>query len=1209
MAQPNDALRLLEADLQALSLQASRVEGGVFGGLFSSGSGPLDPDVRDAAEDALTRLRAGDAVASDPERPLSENATTPALRAALLACASPRSDVALAGLRCAQRLVTPAMRADELCALADALGAEETQDEEVLNRESESDAVAVAKAQTLLRALELDACFDQKDASFRVAKRVTAACFTLLASANESARSRATNGGVLGGGPSEALSHFPARESGSKTRGSKPADARVVAAEAAAFRACERAFEEASRDRKDDGRKRAFAFAFGVFRDLCDAAKSDDARAARFALDALTRALDARPLSANAVYAFESDDRGDDRGVEAIKTHLCATLVTKTFSDATVVSQGLGARSGRRRDSADAVAEGRAATKCAVAFLRFAKPRRRDEKYVVERRSSVSASAFSASTSASAGKKRAPSPSAKSSFFAFLSPPRDAEDAEDEEDEDDARTTRESVEFPGKETETDLRSADAKVSDAFVDPFAAERTLFLGSFASSLEREMAPWRRSAALDALRTVAGDPELLRLARGGDADAFGDVTDILARVAEAGVSVRSDGDASDVAFSAALTMSGLTADTTRPHEARKEDAVPLRVAAAFRDASVAARGASLPAAFFFRDFEDSDETGHVAHAVFLALDGVLTLCSSLETLADESVFLKDDALKNDVCHMVERAWVSLESCLSTAFARVPGEAATLELCRALQALTRAAAAAGAEEAKDACLASLCAFSVSGDVLVLEKSAHAFRAMLNAAQSLVDADALGFRGWFAALETTRRVEARRVAAAKNVLVAVDEKRARTHHDATVIDALLASAAALLVSSAALSSDEQSADALEAARGSSARELDDAGRAFSSHPKRNGDGNVSAPNGTVRSSSNRPEPDLELRALSRFVDAVLLRVRGGAKARARAQAQAQAHERKGVDLRARGRAAWHTLEAHFRDALESARPSPEIARRACAQLERAVVGALESIANGSEDVSLDVAEVLAPLARAKARATCLPARLEAVEAMSALVRERGDLFTETAGWAAAFDALRAVHENGDGVQEDISGSENERRKKKNRRRSDDAAVVVAGWSAAAFVVSDVLPASLVENFDAEEELKTDGVRDGTDALALARVVPLLSSYARQTDDTRTSLSAVNALWNACDVIARRVETSGESSSPLETVLTRAFEALAAVGADPFRPDVRHSVFNPLCAPSVFVRASDGRHAHVPQRGERAVERVRCHRATRRDVG
>jgi hypothetical protein len=459
-----------------------------------------------------------------------------------------------------------------------------------------------------------------------------------------------------------------------------------------------------------------------------------------------------------------------------------------------------------------------------------------------------------------------------------------------------------------------------------------------------------------------------------------------------------------------------------------------------------------------------------------------------------------------------------------------------------------------------------------VSGNGALLEenqtqKSAHAFRAMLNAAQSLVDFDALGFRGWFAVLETTRRVEARRVAAAKNVPVAVDEKRARrTHHDATVIDALLASAAALLVSSAALSSDEQSADALEAARGSSARELDDANKnAFSSHPKRNGDGNgdVAAPNVNVRSSSTRPEPDLELRALSRFVDAVLLRVRGGAKA----QAQAQAHEGKGFDLRARGRAAWRTLEAHFFDALESARPSPEVARRACAQLERAVVGALESIAIGSEDVSLDVAEVLAPLARAKARATCLPARLEAIEAMSALVRERGDLFTKTAGWAAAFDALRA----GDEVQEKNSVRENERKKNRNRRRSDDAAVVVAGWSAVAFVVSDVLPASL--GADAEEDKKTDGVRDGTDALALARVVPLLSSYASQTDDTRTSLSAVNALWNACDVIARRLEVSGEkkeSSSPLETVLTRAFEALAAVGADRFRPDVRHSGVNTL---------------------------------------
>jgi hypothetical protein len=385
MATPNDALRLLEADLQALSLQASRVEGGVFGGLFSSGSGPLDPDVRDAAEDALTRLRAGHAVACDPERPLSEKATTPALRAALLACASPRSDVALAGLRCAQRLVTPTMRADELCALADALGAEETEDEDDDARresesESESDAVAVAKAQTLLRALELDACFDQKDA--RVAKRVTAACFTLLASANGRARLRATNGGVLGS--SEALA---ARESGSKTRGCF--DARVVAAEAAAFRACERAFEEASRD--DDGLKRAFAF--GVFRDLCAYAKSDDALYARFALDALTRALEKRPLSANAVYAFESVN-GDEREMrEAIKTNLCAALVTKTFSDATVVSPGLSSRSSRRRrDSADAVAEGRAATKCAVAFLRFAKPRRRDETNVEIPRSKASAS-------------------------------------------------------------------------------------------------------------------------------------------------------------------------------------------------------------------------------------------------------------------------------------------------------------------------------------------------------------------------------------------------------------------------------------------------------------------------------------------------------------------------------------------------------------------------------------------------------------------------------------------------------------------------------------------------------------------------------------------------------------------------------------------------------------------------------------------------
>ena len=154
--------------------------------------------------------------------------------------------------------------------------------------------------------------------------------------------------------------------------------------------------------------------------------------------------------------------------------------------------------------------------------------------------------------------------------------------------------------------------------------------MFLGSFASSLEGEMAPWRRSAALDVLRTVAGDPELLRHARGdgvgtGNAsDAFGEVTDILARVAEAGVSVpRGDGDD---AF-----RDGDTSEVTDA-----DDAVPLRVASAFRDAANAARNASK-----FREPEDSDETGHVARAVFLALDGVSAACSSLETLADERVF----------------------------------------------------------------------------------------------------------------------------------------------------------------------------------------------------------------------------------------------------------------------------------------------------------------------------------------------------------------------------------------------------------------------------------------------------------------------------------------------------------------------------------------------------------------------------------------
>lgn len=1151
MAQPNDSLRLLEADLRALSLQASRVEGGVFGGLFSSGSGPLDPDVRDAAEHALARLRAGAAVASEPsEEKASMTATAPALRAALSACASPRPDVALAGLRCAQRLVAigAALASDDLCALADALGAEEADETE--DDDERFDAVATRKAQTLLQVLELDACFRDE----RVARRVLAACFRVLAAANARAL-RETH------------------ESASR---------RVVAAEAAAFRACERAFAAASfgdddaeeDDGNDDSRfggttrgsiqttiqnsREAFVtterrVAFDVFCELCDAAAGDaaagdaDRTPPRFAFDALTRALLVEPRARNAIRGFET--AGGAFGVAAIKTRLCAALVTKTFSMASMASPG---RSARRRDSAAFVAEGRAATRCAGAFLRFAAPRRREQR---ESRDGVAERAERVADSPRAES----SPSrAESSFFAFLSPSRLGRDAEEEDEPQRSPNPRaESVEFARRTESSAPNDENEKESDFdFVDPFAAERLMFLGSFASSLEGEMAPWRRSAALDVLRTVAGDPELLRHARGDGAgtgnasDAFGEVTDILARVAEAGVSVpRGDGDD---AF-----RDGDTSEVTDA-----DDAVPLRVASAFRDAANAARNASK-----FREPEDSDETGHVAHAVFLALDGVLATCSSLETLADESVFLKDESYKTDVRLMVERAWVSLESCLRTAFRRVPGEAATLELSRAYQALTRAAAAAGAREAVDACLASLCAFSVSdSDSFQMRerdhesKSAHAFRALLNAAQSLVAADGgLGFRGWFAVLETTRLVEARRA------LV-----REKTNSDDATVDALLASAAALVASSAALR-DEQSADALEAARGSSARELEELSGRFQS---------ISAPKATNVPADARAVPvRSDLRALARFVDAVLLRVRGETlDAPSRATAAA---------------AAWRTLEAHFRDALESAAQSPEIARRACAHLERAVVGALEAIAAGKrfDDASLDAAGVLAPLARAKARARGLTARLQAVEAISALVRERGDLLAAAAGWAAAFDALRA----GDFVEtQDLARGPQDRaeretcverqtktksrQKQSERRRKDDAAVVVAGWSAAAFVVSDALPL-LSLGAPGNEEARDGAGSHGAVALALARVVPLLSSYASQTDDTRVSLSAVNAMWNACDVFARRAEDMGfrdggdrEGTRPdsLDALLLRAFEALAAAGVDRSRPDVRHSGVNTL---------------------------------------
>ena len=224
-------------------------------------------------------------------------ATAPALRAALSACASPRPDVALAGLRCAQRLVAigAVLASDDLCALADALGADEADETE--DDDERFDAVATRKAQTLLQVLELDACFRDE----RVARRVLAACFRVLAAANARAL-RETH------------------ESASR---------RVVAAEAAAFRACERAFAAASFGdddaEEDDGNDDVFggttrgsiqttensreAFvtterrvAFDVFCELCDAAAGDaaagdaDRLPPRFAFDA----LDARFWSSRA---------------------------------------------------------------------------------------------------------------------------------------------------------------------------------------------------------------------------------------------------------------------------------------------------------------------------------------------------------------------------------------------------------------------------------------------------------------------------------------------------------------------------------------------------------------------------------------------------------------------------------------------------------------------------------------------------------------------------------------------------------------------------------------------------------------------------------------------------------------------------------------------------------------------------------------------
>ena len=1244
-------MRLLEADLTSLSLAASKATGGVFGGMFSTTSGPLDPDVVHAAETALVALKGQHrSITSDPNFTKASDVREKAFVAALSACDSKHAHVVLCGLQYAHGLVlTTTVSVGNLTALAECMGKQtETTARDDGDDKTARDAL-VRRAQILLAIAERAPCFGVRkqsegvgtgtdgintgtdgtdtdtDASqyLRFAMRLANACFALV------------------------LAAYATRDGSSDRQN----NGTVVAAEAAAFRVVElifvsgaveaaiddrasNTFDAGDTDRTADGTNDAgdtdsttnsdsnlfSAFpktqvALALFRKLCDVCKGSKSTphdastsdtftahvSTRFAFDALASALVA-PDDQNVFRAFSRNRTG----VESIKRNLVTALVSSVFS--TAGPPGASSKRGGSMspskilransnewysvdESLEKIADGRSAIKCAGAFLKFARARRGEGN--TKERSATDATGATTKKDVPRNTPGEFSGSSSSSFFSWITSPSKGAAVWDESQRDD-----EAVDASDFDTR-DTNKSDT-TSDTPNDTFAAERFLFLGSFASSLESEMAPWRRSAALDVLRGtyfpittfrrliahtrltllflqsgVAMDPRALRDAYGHASNlpghtnnAFQDVTRILARVARAGVSVEEIYDDDDA---------GVVS-------------VPSRVACAFRDAAFGSRGASSHAR---GPVDDQDDTGQIAHAVFLALDGVLAICFSLETLVLVATRTRDERELRVARDMLCETWVVLQSTLCTAFQKVPGEAATLELCRGYQALTRACAACGIEEAKDACFVSLCAFATAGLGQVAcdgnfstgsnfggsktdsafsdsaRKSTHAFRALLNVAQALIMT--LGHRGWFSVLETTRRLEA----CVSETDDAREERHPARKTDQIILETLLASSARLFAASADLGFSE-SMDALEACRGSSCRELDDFRREVDdwerTHDQFASKSVLRTGSDSQKSKSNSINKTKKLTALTRFVDAVVVRVAGTSDAYAAPF--------------------WATLEQHFEDVLDNEK-NHSIASMVCAQLNRGVVLGLEGLpgdggvqsadeptnanpsqASQQKDFAsakcslanrLSVSRLLAPLVRTAKHAKSVHARVAAVEAIVFLIRERGDLFTQrTHGWGSALHALRAAAEDEDG----------DARGKKKVGKKNKSKVVAAGWSAVAVVVSDILP-SLVSRTNGGDASGNTADAHAFDPMnALDAAVPLVAAYASQSHDTRASLGAVNAVWNACDFFGRlfsdaRNATFFKSATFAERFLLPAFAALAVVSLDQ-RSDVRHSALNTL---------------------------------------
>ena len=1116
-----DALRLLEGDLVSLSAQASKVEGGVFGGLFAGASGPADPEVTRCVDAALVALRGWhESLESELDAKASIESKT--FAAIQTACVSKSPVVVMHGLACAQRLVsTSSVSLGNYLKLVEGIGYAPCENLDNLFDEK----CIVRRAQILLAIAERAPCFEETDDGRQTSntpaldyvefsQKLTDASFKLL--------------------------HTAEQLSGSENNSA------AVAAEAAAFRIVEVVFSVAvaESDSQSDSvgtpvdapfqRMPKTQVAFALFQTLCDSCRgtkrtSHDSKTAfvskRFALDALSSALAKAPRE-NVLVTFSKTKAG----VSAIKTKLVTALVSSVFSNSKSTAQpsfkqsmsvrGISASLSPSRtfspthsfryESPVDVAEGRAAVTCAGAFLKFtSRVRERNRK---EMNSETKPEPSLAST-----QRNTPGEPSGSGFFSFLTSPSKRDLQEDDVESLDALET----------------SSEGREKNTNGDTFAAERFLFLGSFASSLESEMAPWRRSCALDVLRQVAGGAYALRDAYGNCSDGYGthknnaftDVVKIIARVAQAGVSVdENEDDNDDSDFSNHTRIS-----------------IPSRVATCFRDAAFGSRGVSQTHAP-----DDEDDMGHIAHAVFLALDGVVAACLSLETLV-ESAKENESELKV-VTAMLSASWFTLESCLSIAFKKVPGEDVTLELCRAYQALTRACATVGLDDAKDACLLSLSAFATFGldgnisknngtpsrnntptSTSSHSKRTHALRALLNVAQSLV-VD-LGHRGWFVVLETCRRLEDDE---------AVDTINASSENNQRYdFEALLASAGRLFATSASLGFDN-AMDALDASRGSSVRELDDL--RFAKLESRQLD--------SRKPDSAVPTKTYKLNALQRFADAAVLRV---------------------TETPQRWRPVWSTLEQHFSDILDIEKDTG-IINEVCVTLRRATVGVLEGLpVEGvpTEGVSesnsanvLDVSQILAPIVRTIRTAKSSAARFQSMETLVFLIRERGEIFsTQEGGWVSAFNALRIA------IEFDAEKNSNTPEPENRKKTKKQAPVVAAGWAAVAVAVSDIMPTLISHTHG-----NTDAV--GSDDTALDAVVLLVSQYATQKADTRTSLSAVNALWNACDFFGRlfadsKIPKFHGSALLSERLLLPTFEALAVVSVD-HRPDVRHSGINTL---------------------------------------